>query len=140
MPFDEKKLKAARDRLKKHPGGENLVLIDSPERAKEMQEKSAAARKRNRLERDAIKDFMKHVQNIGEELNDLAPKGVDVMRFYMMKAMQDGDEEVAGKYAEKIAQYETPKLAAQEITQTNIDLKDLTDEEFEKEKKKLEEE
>ena len=140
MAFDEKKLQAARDRLKKHPGGENLKLIDTPEKAKEMQLKAAAARARNKAERDAVKEFMKHVQGIGEELHDLAPKGVDVMRFYMMKAMQDGDEETAGKYAEKIAQYETPKLAAQEITQTNIDLKDLTDEEFEEEKRKLEEE
>ena len=140
MAFDEKKLKAARDKLKKHPGGENLKIISSSDHARELQLKSAEARRRNALERAAVKEFVETMKDIGEDLGDVAPKGVDVMRFFMMKAMKDGDDELAGKYAEKIAQYETPKLAAQEITQTNIDLKDLTDEEFEEEKKKLENE
>ena len=137
MAFNEDKLKAARERLKQHPGGENLEIIDSKEMAREYQKRSVEARKRNKLEREAVKDFMGTLKDLGEELVDVAPKGVDVMRFFMLKAMKDGDEETAGKYAEKIASYETPKLAAQEITQTNIDLKELSDEEFEIEKKKI---
>ena len=135
MAFDEKKLKAARERLKKHPGGENLNVISSAEHARALQLKSAEARRKNKAERDAVKEFAESLKGIGEDLMEIAPKGVDVMRFFMMKAMKEGDEETAGKYAEKIASYETPKLAAQEITQTNIDLKDLSDEEFEALKK-----
>jgi len=57
----------------------------------------------------------------------------------MKKAFMDEDFELAGMYAEKLAQYQTPKLASQQVTNTNIDLKDLSDEEFQKELEKLEE-
>ena len=139
MAFDEKKLKAARERLKKHPGGENLVLIDSPERAKEMQLKARAARDRNAAERKELKAFIDSLGDM-EEVAAKMPKAVDVLKIQLAKATLDEDAERITQLAALIAPYETPKLAAQEITQTNIDLKDLSDEEFEQEKKRLEEE
>ena len=42
-------------------------------------------------------------------------------------------------YAEKIAQYETPKLASTQTTEITRDLSDLTDEEFAEAMKEMEE-
>ena len=139
MAINKDKLDAARERLKEHPGGENLKMITNIDQAREMQKKGVAARKRNKEQRELLAALAKDVKASGEEISEVAPKGVDMLRFYMMEAHARGDYDMAATYAEKIAQYETPKLASQHITQEMIDSRDLTDEELEAELAKLEE-
>ena len=115
-------------------------MITSSTRAKELQKKSIEARKRNKERVQGLKEFWKDFDKAGLSIGGDDVKGIDVLKFLMKKAFHDEDFELAGQYAEKIAQYETPKLASQQITQTNVDLKDLSDEEFQRELAKLEEE
>lgn len=139
---EEAKFAEAEKRAKAHPGGDNLKLIRSSERAKELQKKSTEARRRNKERIQTLKEFWKDFDKAGLTLADEDGldriRGLDVMRFLMKKAFHDEDFELAGLYAEKIAQYETPKLAAQQVVTANIDLKDLSDEEFQVELARLE--
>ena len=121
-------------------GGGNLKLIGNPERARELQKKGVEQRKRNKERLQSLQSFVQDLDKIGVDLGDHAPKGIDMLRFCMIKAMHDEDFEQVAAYAEKIAQYETPKLAATQVTEITRDLSDLTDEEFAAELKKLEEE
>ena len=138
MAVDNKKIEAARERLKDHPGGQNLQMITNSDKAREYQKRAVAARKRNKERVQELRTFWKDFDKAGLSLGGDDIKGIDVLKFLMKKAFHDEDFELAGQYAEKIAQYETPKLASQQVTQTNIDLKDLSDEEFQKELAKLE--
>ena len=140
MAVNKKKLADAQKRIDKHPGGSNLKMITSSERAKELNVKAREARKRNKERVQSLREFWNDFDKAGLEIGADDVKGVDVLKFLMKKAFYDEDFELAGQYAEKIAQYETPKLASQQITQTNVDLKDLSEEEFLAELKKLEEE
>jgi len=54
-----------------------------------------------------------------------------VLRMAMFKALQDDNFEDAARYANMIAEYENPKLARIEQTNTNRTV-DLTDEELKK--------
>ena len=137
MAVNLEKLKAARERMKSHKGGENLKMIDSTEMAREMQRKSVESRMRNKARIEGLKSFMSDFEKTGLELGEKSPKGVDMLNFLMMKAFHDEDFELAGSYAEKIAQYQTPKKASVHQTNTDVDLKDLSDEEFEELKKEL---
>jgi len=140
MAVDNAKIDAAKERLKNHPGGDNLKMITDSNKAKEYQRRSVEARKRNKERIIGLKAFWKDFDKAGLEIGGDDIKGLDVLKFLMKKAIHDEDFELAGQYAEKIAQYETPKLASQQVTQTNIDLKDLSDEEFQAELKRLEQE
>lgn len=140
MSVDNKKIEAAKERLKDHPGGQNLKMITNSDKARDYQKRSVEARKRNKERVQELRTFWKDFDKAGLALGGDDIKGIDVLKFLMKKAFHDEDFELAGQYAEKIAQYETPKLAAQQITQTNLDLKDLSDEEFQRELAKLEEE
>ena len=138
--MESDKVKAARERLKNHKGGGNLKLIDTPERARAMQKKGVEARKRNKERLLSLQSFVHDLDKIGVDVSDHAPKGIDMLRFCMVQAYHNEDFELVAQYAEKIAQYETPKLASTQVTEITRDLTDLTDEEFEAELKKLEEE
>lgn len=137
MAIDINKLKAAQDRIDKLKGGKNLKMIDNTEMAREMQKKSVEARNRNKARIAGLKSFMEDFEKTGLELGDKSPQGVDMLNFLMMKAFHDEDFELAGSYAEKIAQYQTPKKASVHQTNTDVDLKDLSDEEFNRLKEEL---
>jgi len=140
MAVNNAKIAAAKERLKDHPGGDNLKMITDSNKAREYQKRSVEARKRNKERVQELRTFWKDFDRAGLGLeSDQNVKGVDVIEFLMKKAFMDEDFELAGMYAEKLAQYQTPKLASQQVTNTNIDLKDLSDEEFQKELEKLEE-
>jgi len=140
MAVNKAKIAAAKERLKDHPGGDNLKMITDSNKAREYQKRSVEARKRNKERVQELRTFWKDFDRAGLGLeSDQNVKGVDVIEFLMKKAFMDEDFELAGMYAEKLAQYQTPKLASQQVTNTNIDLKDLSDEEFQKELEKLEE-
>ena len=137
--MESDKVKAARERLKGHKGGGNLKLISNPERARELQKKGVEQRLRNKERLQSLQSFVQDLEKIGVDVGDHAPKGIDMLRFCMVKAIQDEDFELVAAYAEKIAQYETPKLAATQVTEITRDLTDLTDEEFAAAIKEMEE-
>lgn len=138
--MDTSKLDAAKVRLKDHKGGANLKLIDSPERARALQKKGVEQRKRNKERLQSLQSFVQDLDKIGMQVGDHAPKGIDMLRFCMVKAMQDEDFELVASYAEKIAAFETPKLASTQVTEITRNLSDLSDEEFEAAIKEMEEE
>ena len=135
--MDKSKINAAKERLKNHKGGENLQLIDNPEMAREYQRRGVEARKKNQARVQALKDF---ATAIGQdfEVSDSTPSALDILKFCMIKAIHDEDFEIAAQYAEKIAPYESPKLAATQVTEITRNLSDLTDEEFAAKLKELE--
>ena len=130
----------ALDNMKKnkHKGGENLKMIDSKEMAREYQRRSAEARKKNNEERKALQDFIKATAGMKEEIGDIAPDGLTMMKMAMMTYYKDGDLERAAQVAAQIAPYETPKLASTENINKNVDYKGMSDEEFLKLVKSLE--
>ena len=131
------KIKAAKERLKKHSGGENLKLIDSSERARELQKKGVEARKRNQERLQMTRDFLKDIDVLADDVSK-APKGIDVLKYCMVQAMHDGKLDLAAQYADKLAAYETPKKASVVSTNLEVDVKDLTEEELEAKLKALE--
>ena len=139
MAIDHDKITAARKRLQDHKGGGNLKMITDSDRARELQKKGVEARRRNKERLQTLSGFVQDLDKIGVDVGDHAPKGIDMLRFCMVQAMHDENFELAAAYAEKVAQYETPKLASTQVTEITRDLSDLTDEEFEAELKKLEE-
>ena len=137
MAINIDKLKAAQERLKSHKGGGNLKMITDSERARELQKKSVEARKRNKERIESLKLFMDDFEKIGFDVGEKAPRAIDMLNHLMMKAFHDEDFEKAAELAGQLAQYQTPKKASVQQTNTDIDLKDLTDEEFEELKKEL---
>ena len=123
----------------KEEGG-NLHVINSSEMAAEYGRRSGIAKRRTKERLASLRSFTKDLEKIGVDVGDNAPKGIDVLKFCMVKAMHDDDYHLAAQYAEKIAQYETPKLASQQVDVTTHNLTDLTDEEFQAALKELEEE
>ena len=140
MAVNKDKIDAARERLKEHKGGENLKMITDTATAREMQKRSVEARRRNKERLQSLSQFVSDLEKIGADVGDYAPKGIDALRFLMVQAFHDENFELAGQYAEKIAQYETPKLASQQVDISTRDITDLTDEELEEAMKALDEE
>ena len=124
--------------MKPKSQGGNLVPIDNKEMAQEYQRRSVESRKRNKERLQTLKSFTDDLDKIGVDVGDKAPKGIDVLRFCMVQAMHDEDYELAGQYAEKIAAFETPKLASQQVDITTRDLSEMSDEEFEAALKEME--
>ena len=108
----------------------------NPDTAREAQLKSAESRKRNRLVREQMVDVAKALKSLAEDGEAIS--AVDVMRVNMITMQQQGDLKGASDLAAKIAPYESPTLSKVESRNENINLADLTDEEFAEELKKLE--
>lgn len=139
MAVDKNKLEAAKERLKSHPGGSNLSIISDSETARARQKLGVKKRMENKEKREFLLSMVDGLKETSQTIGDKAPKGVDVLRLCMTEALAKGDMESAAMYAEKVAQYETPKLASTQVTEITRDLTNLSDEEFEVELKKMEE-
>jgi len=126
----KKKLEAARIKLSKHPGGENLKIIESSEQAKEMQLKSAKARVENRQAREEAERILKSFKQRGKDLESLNLTGLEVMKLIMGDAIVKGDTRTAAALAAQVAEYETPKLSRQEVHSTVQDVTELSDKEL----------
>ena len=113
-----------------HPGGENLVLFRDRASSLEAREKSQATKARRRAEIKELGLFVKALDSIGYEVSGQAPKGLDVLKLLMVKAMQSGDDAEAGRLAALVAEYEAPKLTRRDVVTTTVEAKDLTDEEL----------
>jgi hypothetical protein len=112
----------------------NLKIITS-ETARENQKKSVEAKRINKEMREKFKLQAKNIQEVLSELPQLDALGI--LNLGMLKALEDDDFLLAAQLAEKIAEYQKPKL--QRIDQTNINksYESLTDEELEAELNKF---
>jgi len=105
---------------------ENLKRI-TPETARANQLKSVVAKQANIAAREQFKLNAKNFIQVMDELPKLSP--LDVMRMAIHKAIAEDNYEDAARYAALLAEYEAPKLARIEQTNTNRTV-DLTDEEL----------
>lgn len=105
---------------------ENLKRI-TPETARANQLKSVVAKQANIAAREQFKLNAKNFIQVMDELPKLSP--LDVMRMAIHKAIAEDNYEDAARYASLLAEYENPKLARIEQTNTNRTA-DLTDEEL----------
>jgi len=112
-----------------HPNSlANLKVITS-DTARANQLKSAASRSLNVKLAEEFKITAKAFQRALDDLPQVS--SLDVLRMAMFKALQEDNFEDAARYANMIAEYENPKLARIEQTNTNKTV-DLTDEELKK--------
>jgi hypothetical protein len=105
---------------------DNLKRI-TPETARANQLKSVVAKQANIAAREQFKLNAKNFIQVMDELPKLSP--LDVMRMAIHKAIAEDNYEDAARYASLLAEYENPKLARIEQTNTNRTA-DLSDEEL----------
>lgn len=110
--------------------------ITSVEMAREMQKKSVISRKANREARERLKLTAAEMKVDVEELaNDVSAIGC--LKVLLVKYMQEGEYDEAAKIATTLAEFETPKLARIDQTNTEISAEELSDEELNKKLREL---
>jgi len=110
---------------------DNLKTINSPEMAETYRLKGLEVRKKNKEKRDLAKQTIMAMKELGED----APDAIQALNYVLVQAMENNDQEQIIKVASILAEYQAPKLSRQDVTQTNLDVSDLTDEELEQELK-----
>lgn len=116
---------------------ENLApKITSVEQAREMQKKSVASRKANREARERLKLTAAEMKVDIEELTQDV-SAVGALKVLLVKYMQEGEYEEAAKIATTLAEFEQPKLARVDQTNTEISTEELSDEELNNKLKEL---
>jgi len=118
---------------KPHPGSENLKSITSTEMANEYRLRGLEVRRKNKEKKELAKQTIVAMKELGDE----APDALEALKYVLVQAMEDNDTDNIVKVASILAEYQAPKLSRQDVTQTNIDAADLTDEELEEELQKL---
>ena len=122
-----------------HPNSlKNLKPMWTSETAKEAQKKSVEARMANKEAREQLKMTMNEWKKYKDEVLDEANmSSIDVLKILMMKALSNDDFDTAADLAKSLAEFEQPKLARIDQTNTEVKTDDLTDEELEKKLKEL---
>jgi len=116
-----------------HKGSENLKSITSTEMANEYRLRGLEVRRKNKEKKELAKQTIVAMKELGDE----APDALEALKFVLVQAMEDNDTDNIVKVASILAEYQAPKLSRQDVTQTNIDAADLSDEELEEELQKL---
>lgn len=111
----------------------NLEKIESSEMANEYRLRGLETRRKNKEQRDLAKHTIMAMKSMGDD----APDAIQALNYVLVKAMEDDDSEQIVKVASILAEYQVPKLSRQDVTQTNIDAGDLSDEELQNELDKL---
>ena len=111
----------------------NLEKIESSEMANEYRLRGLETRRKNKEQRELAKHTIMAMKSMGDD----APNAIEALNYVLVKAMEDDDSEQIVKVASILAEYQAPKLSRQDITQTNVDAGDLTDEELQAELDKL---
>jgi hypothetical protein len=111
----------------------NLEKIKSSEMANEYRLRGLETRRKNKEQRELAKNTILAMKSLGED----APNAIEALNYVLVKAMEDDDAEQIVKVASILAEYQAPKLSRRDVTQTNIDAGDLTDEELQAELDKL---
>ena len=116
-----------------HPGLKNLVSIKDSEMADEWRKRGLEVRRKNKEKRELAKQTIVAMKELGDE----APDAMAALNFVLVQAMEEGNIDQIVKVASILAEYQQPKLSRQDVTQTNLDASDLTDEELQEELNKL---
>lgn len=116
-----------------HPGLKNLVSIKDSEMADEWRKRGLEVRRKNKEKKELAKQTIVAMKELGDE----APDAMAALNYVLVQAMEEGDTDQIVKVASILAEYQQPKLSRQDVTQTNLDASDLTDEELEEELSKL---
>ena len=111
----------------------NLEKIQSTEMANEYRLRGLETRRKNKEQRELAKNTIMAMKSMGDD----APNAIEALNYVLVKAMEDDDSEQIVKVASILAEYQAPKLSRQDITQTNVDAGDLSDEELQEELDKL---
>ena len=111
----------------------NLEKIESSEMANEYRLRGLETRRKNKEQRDLAKNTILAMKSMGDD----APNAIEALNYVLVKAMEDDDSEQIVKVASILAEYQAPKLSRQDVTQTNIDAGELSDEELQEEMDKL---
>jgi len=112
---------------------ENLKTIDSPEMAEAYRLKGLKVRRENKEKRELAKQTIKAMKEMGED----APDAIQALNYVLVQAMENNDDDQIIRVASILAEYQAPKLSRQDVTQTNLDVADLSDEELEVELQKF---
>ena len=116
----------------KHPASlKNLAPLFTEENAKEMQSRSVASRKANTEARQALKMTAVEFSKFKEELKDVEISAEMMLKVLMMRAFEDEDMDTAADLAKALVEFEKPKLARVDQTNTEISADELSDEELE---------
>jgi len=111
----------------------NLEKIQSSEMANEYRLRGLETRRKNKEQRELAKNTIMAMKSMGDD----APNAIEALNYVLVRAMEDDDPEQIVKVASILAEYQAPKLSRQDVTQTNIDAGDLSDEELQAELDKL---
>ena len=111
----------------------NLEKIESSEMANGYRLRGLETRRKNKEQRELAKHTIMAMKSMGDD----APDAIQALNYVLVKAMEDDDSEQIVKVASILAEYQVPKLSRQDVTQTNIDAGDLSDEELQNELDKL---
>jgi len=111
----------------------NLEKIESSEMANEYRLRGLETRRKNKEQRELAKHTIMAMKSMGDD----APDAIQALNYVLVKAMEDDDSEQIVKVASILAEYQVPKLSRQDVTQTNIDAGDMSDEELQNELDKL---
>lgn len=123
----------------KHPNSlKNLTPIRDPEKAREMQLKSAASRKARNVMAKKLNKSIAEWNKMKDKLNMKdAPSALDFLRYRMLELMEEGKYMEAQDLAKELVEYETPKLSRVDQTNKNYDMSDISDEDLENELREL---
>ena len=118
--------------MSNHPNSlKNLKPMWDSDSAREAQKNSVIARKANAEARNALKLSMTEWSKYKSEvLDETDMSSLDVLKILMMKALQAEEYDTAAEYAKTLAEFEAPKLARVDQTNTDLTADDLTDEEL----------
>ena len=111
----------------------NLRSIETSEMADEYRKRGLETRKKNKQKREMAKEAIKAMREMGDE----APSAIEALKYVLAQAMESNNTEEIVKVASILAEYQAPKLSRQDVTQTNVDASDLSDEELQAELDKL---
>ena len=120
------------DKTPIHPNSlANLKPKWTRESALKAQANSVIARKANKEARESLKMTMNEWKKYKTEvLDDTDMSSIDVLKILMMKALENDDFDQAADLAKSLAEFEAPKLARIEQTNTDVTTEDMTDEEL----------
>ena len=116
-----------------HPGLKNLVSIKDSEMADEWRKRGLEVRRKNKEKRELAKQTIVAMKELGDE----APDAMAALNVVLVQAMEENDTDQIIKVASILAEYQSPKLSRQDVTQTTLDASDLSDEELQLELDKL---
>ena len=121
-----------------HPNSlANLTGQWNSETARAAQVNSVAARKANKAARAALKLTAHEMQAYKTDMKDMEVSAVSMLEMLMLKAFQEEDFDTAADLAKALAEFQTPKLARQDVSVEDKGTADMSDEELEAKLKEL---